>query len=406
MSPTPDGLRVLYSFPHRIGAGRICYTAWEQVRGLVDAGVVVLVHPASVERALPPQAEVATTLTWGPLRLPFRAVGQMRALSLHDEVVARRLPGLAGRIDLVHTWPLGARRTLEAAARLGIPTVLERPNAHTRFAYEAVQAECERLGIELPPDHEHAFNEEVLRREEQEYELADALLCPSEFVVKTFLDEGAPPEKLVRHVYGFDEQTYFPSPEPRDPAQGLTVLYVGVAAVRKGLHFALEAWLRSPASEDGTLLVAGELLPDYGRLLADQLAHPSVRVLGHREDVPELMRTSDILVLPSIEEGFGLVCAEAIGSGCVPLVSDACTDVCLHGENALVHRAGDVDQLEKQLTALERDRALLARLREGCLRTAPGVTWTAAGRRLADAYREVVEQAGGRRTVAAAAGGD
>jgi glycosyltransferase involved in cell wall biosynthesis len=406
MSPTPDGLRVLYSFPHRIGAGRICYTAWEQVRGLVDAGVVVLVHPASVERALPPQAEVATTLTWGPLRLPFRAVGQMRALSLHDEVVARRLPGLAGRIDLVHTWPLGARRTLEAAARLGIPTVLERPNAHTRFAYEAVQAECERLGIELPPDHEHAFNEEVLRREEQEYELADALLCPSEFVVRTFLDEGAPPEKLVRHVYGFDEQTYFPSPEPRDPAQGLTVLYVGVAAVRKGLHFALEAWLQSPASENGTLVVAGELLPAYGRLLADQLAHPSVRVLGHREDVPELMRTSDVLVLPSIEEGFGLVCAEAIGSGCVPLVSDACTDVCLHGENALVHRAGDVDQLEKQLTALERDRALLARLREGCLRTAPGVTWTAAGRRLADAYREVVEQAGGRRTVAAAAGGD
>jgi glycosyltransferase involved in cell wall biosynthesis len=321
-------------------------------------------------------------------------------------VVARRLPGLADRIDLVHTWPLGARRTLEAAARLGIPTVLERPNAHTRFAYEAVQAECERLGIELPPDHEHAFNEEVLRREEQEYELADALLCPSEFVVKTFLDEGAPPEKLVRHVYGFDEQTYFPSPEPRDPAQGLTVLYVGVAAVRKGLHFALEAWLQSPASENGTLVVAGELLPAYGRLLADQLAHPSVRVLGHREDVPELMRTSDVLVLPSIEEGFGLVCAEAIGSGCVPLVSDACTDVCLHGENALVHRAGDVDQLEKQLTALERDRALLARLREGCLRTAPGVTWTAAGRRLADAYREVVEQAGGRRTVAAAAGGD
>jgi glycosyltransferase involved in cell wall biosynthesis len=406
VSPRPDGLRVLYSFPHRIGAGRICYTAWEQVRGLVDAGAVVLVHPASVERALPPQAEVATTLTWGPLRLPFRAVGQLRALSLHDRIVAGRLSRLADEIDIVHTWPLGARRTLETAARMGIPTVLERPNAHTRFAYETVQAECERLGIELPPDHEHAYNEEILRREEQEYELADALLCPSDFVVKTFLDEGAPPEKLIRHVYGFDERTYFPSPVPRDPAQGLTVLFVGVAAVRKGLHFALEAWLRSPASEDGTLLVAGELLPDYGTLLADQLGHPSVRVLGHRDDVPELMRTSDVLVLPSIEEGFGLVCAEAIGSGCVPLVSDACTDVCRHGENALVHRVGDVDELEQQLTALDRDRALLARLRAGCLHTAPGVTWTAAGRRLADAYGDVVERAGGRRTVATAAGND
>ena len=43
------------------------------------------------------------------------------------------------------------------------------------------------------------------------------------------------------------------------------------------------------------------------------LAHPSVQVLGHRTDVPELMRNSDILVLPSIEEGSALVTSEARG---------------------------------------------------------------------------------------------
>ena len=62
--------------------------------------------------------------------------------------------------------------------------------------------------------------------------------------------------------------------------------------------------------------------------LAPMLSHPSVRVLGHRNDVPELMRQSDILVLPSIEEGFGLVITEAMGSGCVPLASEACTEIC------------------------------------------------------------------------------
>ena len=86
--------------------------------------------------------------------------------------------------------PSALCETLRAAARLGIPTVLERPNAHTRFAYEVVAAECERLGITLPPDHEHAYNAEILRHEEEEYELADYLLCPSDFVVKTFLDAG------------------------------------------------------------------------------------------------------------------------------------------------------------------------------------------------------------------------
>jgi glycosyltransferase involved in cell wall biosynthesis len=391
VSTEGDLVRVLYSFPHRIGTGRICYTAWEQVRGLAEAQADVLVLPASVHRPLPEGVRVAATLARGRFRLPFRVVGQMRALALHDRLVARRLPKLAGKIDIVHTWPLGALETLRVASRLGIPTVLERPNAHTRFAYDVVQEECERLGIALPPDHEHAFNDGVLRKEEAEYELADRLLCPSEFVVETFFERGFPREKLVRHIYGFDEETFFPSAEPRDEGAGLTMLFVGVAAVRKGLHFALEAWLRSPASQDGSFLIAGDVLPAYGELLSTQLAHPSVHVLGHRTDVADLMRRSDLLVLPSIEEGFGLVCTEALGSGCVPLVSDACTDVCRHLENALVHRVGDVGALEEHITMLHHDRPQLSRLRDGCLRTAPDVTWTAAGTRLLDVYREVVE---------------
>ena len=75
------------------------------------------------------------------------------------------------------------------------------------------------------------------------------------------------------------------------------MLFVGVCAVRKGLHFALEAWLQSPASATGTFMIAGEFLPAYREKLAPMLAHRSVKVLGHRNDVPELMRQSDILVL-------------------------------------------------------------------------------------------------------------
>jgi len=114
-------------------------------------------------------------------------------------------------------------------------------------------------------------------------------------------------------------------------------------------------------------------------------------VLGHRKDVPSLMRQSDILVLPSIEEGFGLVCVEAIGSGAVPLVSEACTDVCKHMQNALVHPIGDVEALTKHISMLHEDRELLAKLRTACLQAAPGLTWTAAGVRLLQVYRDVLE---------------
>ena len=121
------------------------------------------------------------------------------------------------------------------------------------------------------------------------------------------------------------------------------------------------------------------------------LDHPSVRVLGHRTDVPELMRASDAFVLPSIEEGFPLSCVEAIGSGCVPLVSAACGEACVHGESGLVHPVGDVEALSAHITALAEDRELCSR---GCgaARSSrrPRFTWERAGERLLDVYREVV----------------
>ncbi len=247
-----------------------------------------------------------------------------------------------------------------------------------------------QTGGGLPPGHEYDSNETILRQEEEEYGLATRLLCPSEFTVKTFLDRGFEREKLARHQYGFDESRYFPNNQPRDPKRGLTMLFVGVCAVRKGVHYALEAWLRSPAHRDGTFLIAGDFLPAYREKLASMLSHPSVHVLGHRDDIPELMRASDILVLPSIEEGFGLVIAEAMGSGCVPLASEACTEICRHMDTGLVHAVGDVAALTQQITMLYEDRSLLERLRAASLSRVPQITWTAAGVRLLRVYQETI----------------
>lgn len=350
----------------------------------------MLVCPGALSRPVPQQVRVWPTLAWGKLRIPYKLVGSMRAFALHDWRVSRRLEKLVGKIDIIHAWPVGAIRTLKAAKRLGIPTVLERPNCHTRFAYEVVQKECERLGVALPPGHEHAYKPEVLRIEEEEYSLATRVLCPSEFVRKTFVDQGFEGEQLARHFYGVDEKRFFPgeSVVDKDP---FTMIFVGVCAVRKGLHFALEAWLRSPASKTGKFLIAGSFVRAYEEKLRSMLSHPSVQVLGQRDDIPQLMRKSHAFVLPTIEEGFGLVCTEAMASGCVPLVSAACTEICVNMENALVHPIGDVEALTRHIKMLYEDRPLLSRLREGGLRKVPEITWTAAGARLLDVYRETIE---------------
>jgi glycosyltransferase involved in cell wall biosynthesis len=401
MKPSSRPIRVVYSFPHKLGADRICHTAWQQVNGLAAAGAEVTVFPGVLHRPVAQGVNASPTLARGNLRIPYKLLGSMRAFALHDYIVARRIEKLAGEIDVIHTWPLGALETLKTARRLGIPTVLERPNAHTRFAMEAVRAECARVNVALPSDHEHAFNAEKLLKEDREYRLADYLLCPSEFVLSTFLSAGFQRENLLRHQYGYDGAVYYPCDAIERAGRPFTLLFAGGCAPRKGLHYALRAWLQSPAHNDGVFLIAGSFLPDYAARLSSLLSHPSIRVMGHRQDLPELMRKSDVLVLPSLEEGSALVTYEARGSGCVLLVSEAAGAMCKHMENALVHKPGDLDALTAHMAMLYNDRVLLERLRRESLRTTSALTWLAAGIKLVRAYEGVLAAADRKKAVVA-----
>jgi glycosyltransferase involved in cell wall biosynthesis len=389
-SLTPDTpVRVLHSFPHRLGKSRIATTAWYEIDTAATAGSEIIVFAGdSVRPFANSKIKVHTTFSRGKLRLPYRLLGTPRMCKLHDWLVARQLPLLQTKIDVIHVWPLAARRTLETARRLKIPTLLERPNAHTRFAYQVVKEECEKLGVSMPAGHEHAYNEGFLRHEEREYSLADRLLCPSDFVVRTFIEQGFKQDQLARHQYGFDEKVFFPSKRPTPDTGGLKMLYVGGCAPRKGLHYALEAWLASSAHREGIFSIAGAFISGYAEKLSTMLSHPSVRVLGHRTDVPELMRENDLFVLSSIEEGSALVTSEARGSGCVLLVSDATGAICEHGVNALVHPSRDPHMLRDHIDLLESDRAFLKRMRAASLATIDQITWKAAGRRLYAIYSD------------------
>lgn len=385
-------LRVLYSFPHKIGAGQICATAWHQVDGLHRAGVDVIVRPGAVHRPLP-GVRCMPTLALGRLRLPYRVLGRNGSCALHDWIVARWLRRHRHAVDLVHAWPLGALRTIRTAKALGIPVALERPNAHTRFAFKVVAEECRKVGIELPAEHSHHSNDASLRIEEAEYRECDALLCPSDFVAETFRAHGFGDRQIVRHRYGYDETRVRAGEQDKRPANaGLVALYAGGCAPRKGLHLALEAWLASGAQESGEFIVCGDFVPGYREKLAPLLAHPSVRVLGHRKDLPEIMRRSDVFVLPSVEEGSALVTYEARGSGCVLAVSTAAGAVCADGVDGFLHSPGDVATLRHQLSRLASDRGLWGRLRAASLAGATELTWSHAGAVLADAYRTVLSR--------------
>jgi glycosyltransferase involved in cell wall biosynthesis len=382
-------IRVLHSFPHRLGMSRICTTAWHEIDSSTRAGAQVTVMCGDSVRPFKQEVKVIQTLSKGSFRIPRKLVGVRRLCALHDWMVARSLPALRNDVDIVHAWPLAAVKTIQVAKQLGIPVAIERCNAHTRYAYDSVQQESDRLGIKLPPNFEHAFNQRLLEIEELEYESADALLCPSDFVVKSFLDQGFARSKLKRFIYGVDTNVFIPESRQRPHNRPFTMIFAGICAVRKGLHFALKAWLQSEACINGRFIIAGSFLPDYQKILKPMLAHPSVEQIGNRSDLPVLMRESDLFVLPSIEEGFGLVCTEAMASGCVPLVSEACTEICSHMQNSLVHKIGDIHALSHHIDLLFKNPDLLKMMRQAGILNRSKISWDAAGVSLANAYRDI-----------------
>ena len=398
--PTARPLRVLFAFSTRLGTPGIGTTGWHQAAELAAQGVELTVACASLERPLPPQARVIETLRPLGVRLPFRALGFDRTVALHDRRVAALLRRRPDAFDVVHSWPAGAQRTLEAARAAGLPALLERPNAHTRFAYEVVAEEHRRLGIEVDPEATHAFDAARLAREEREYAAASHLLCPSEFVARTFLEAGFAPDRLLRHRYGYDPAR-FAAPPGVPPQRPLRAVFVGSGEPRKGLHHALEAWLGCGAPEaGGRFVICGRIEPAYRELLAGSLEHPSVEERGHVADPSDAMREADVLLLPSIEEGSALVTYEARACGCVLAVSDRAGAACRPGEDALVHPAGKPEILRDQLASLVRSPARLAELRVASLAGLDDLTWARAAGALADAYRAAL------RPLSPPAGGD
>lgn len=381
-------MHVLYSFPDGIGRPGIGTTAFNQVREIAAHGADVTLYCTSQHRELPENVRVVRTLSLGRRRIPHRVLGIDRSYRYHDARVAFAIKRLASAVDVVHCWPRATVRTCLAAKRVGIPCLREVPNTHTGHAFDVVARELQSLGMRPVRGHSHTFTQEVLAREEKEYELADTLLVPSEYSLGTFLERGVPREKLVLHRYGYDSARFFAAQNgsrlERD--RPFTAIFVGRCEPRKGLHYALRAWIDSGASEAGRFVICGSFEPDYREVLEPLLAHPSVEIHGFVPDPAALMRESDVFVLPSVEEGSALVTYEAQACGCVPVVSEATGARCQDGVDGLVHAPGDVATLTEHLRRLHGDPGLLQRLRSAGLARIGDLSWAAAGKELVGIY--------------------
>lgn len=144
------------------------------------------------------------------------------------------------------------------------------------------------------------------------------------------------------------------------------VLAVGRQEYQKGHRHLIDAFARvSESRPQARLLIAGReghATKDIAKRISDLGLNDLVTVLGHRDDVADVMATADLFVFPSLYEGLGGALIEAMALGLPVVASDlpALREVVQEGENADLVPPGDAHSLALAIFGLldDSDRRL------------------------------------------------
>ena len=136
------------------------------------------------------------------------------------------------------------------------------------------------------------------------------------------------------------------------------IVYAGVLIPRKGLHHLLNAFAKLDRPRARLVLVGGAENADYARgaagagLPARALAD-RVRFVGavSQKQLAERLAAARVMALPSLSEGLGRVVVEAmlVGTPVIGARVGGIPDMIRHGENGLLVKPGDEDDLAAAL---------------------------------------------------------
>jgi glycosyltransferase involved in cell wall biosynthesis len=248
-------------------------------------------------------------------RLPRLAdhLGYHNALAF-DRWTQRCLPHLSQPPDALIAISGSSLSTGQWLQQHGGIFVCDRGSTHQRFQQDILSQEFALWGVQRS-----ISDPRDTAREEAIYAQADAITVPSTIALRSFVQMGVPAAKLHLIPYGVRLDAFHPTATPN--LDTFDVLFAGAAGLRKGIPYLLQAFanLQHPRK---TLRIVGDIQPDLRDILS-RLPTACVEFLGPvpRARLVDLMSRSHALVLPSIEDGFGLVLAEAMACGCPPIAS-------------------------------------------------------------------------------------
>ena len=164
----------------------------------------------------------------------------------------------------------------------------------------------------------------------------------------------------------------------------LRVICAGSFSLRKGAHYLLEAWRRLDARDGARLAVYGSLqLPQ--RLLAEACDGIEWHGPVSQPVLFDAFEKADVLVFPSLSDGFGMVVSEAMSRGLPVITTDkAGARDLVTPDNGLIVPAADAGALTDALQWCLDNRQRLHDMRHHALATARRWQWS-------DFRRELIE---------------
>jgi glycosyltransferase involved in cell wall biosynthesis len=345
----PDTATSLPRTATGLGHGRFIYIAcpWTPVGGGMYKVADYLIQSQAPET--PPQAAQLRPLDTRGGGSAFASLGIL--LTALVRLVRGRLSGdLAGvHVNMAERLSLWRKSAVVATCRaLGVPVVLHLHAAQLHHYYHGLPRLLQRLTrwvFSLPS------SVVVLGAAARRFVIEELQVAPERVDI---VINGVPEPALAR--------------TPREPGVPKRVLFLGNLSERKGVSDLLQALARPgfDAAPLEVVLAGGGDVAGYTAKAQALGVGGLVRFAGwcDQQQVAELMAQSDVLVLPSYDEGLPLVILEALAHG----VAVVCTPVgeipavLSDGVNALFVDPGDIDGIAERLQRVLREPGLLETL--------------------------------------------
>jgi glycosyltransferase involved in cell wall biosynthesis len=225
---------------------------------------------------------------------------------------------------------------------------------------------------------------------DETFAMADAVICASSFTKHSLTAAGS---TAPAHVVGYGvDLDLFSARTVAPAAKPLTVGFVGALSQRKGARYLLGAMAALP--KGGAKLIL------YTRASVDRdllrgFESVDIEIKGGLSDAQLAadLKQCDLVALPSIAEGFGLVILEAMACG-VPVLCTTSTggaDFIVHRQNGLLIEPGSTVAIEQELAWALSHRDELFQMGQAARLEAAKHTWAAYRRKFFAAYVATVE---------------